>query len=123
MLSAIISTFAAISLTYYIRHLLFALAVFLFAMHQITQNEAESPRALFGAIALLNTLLYPYSRLTQQALIDNIAGDHIFIMPMVFRLFPKAMAMGACWGLAIFIAPVNLVYLFVVSRRDAPTAS
>ena len=68
------------------------------------------------AIALLliaiNTLLYPYARFVYESTIDYIMGDSIFVFNIFFLLVAKIMTIAFCFGAAILIAPIGLIYLY-----------
>jgi hypothetical protein len=111
-------TFGGLAPSYYFRHLVFGLifpAMFLFA---ISRSPHPTPFAAYMVLAV-NTLLYPYARFVYEGVIGFIMGDNLLIVNLFLMLFVKLMTMAVCWGLALFIAPVGLLYLFIHHSRAA----
>lgn len=61
---------------------------------------------------VVSTLLYPYSRFVYESIIGFVMGGNVFFVNAIFMLFTKFVTMAMCWGLAIFVAPVGLAYLY-----------
>ena len=111
-------TFGGLSTQYYVRQFLFGLifpALMLFAM---THSKTPHPLS-FSVIATLalNTFLYPYSRFVYESVVNYIMGGNLFFLNALIVLFTKLVTMMLCWALAIFIAPIGLVYLYFHHSR------
>jgi len=51
-------------------------------------------------------------------LMDFIFGENVFFVNAIFLLFTKFMTMLFCWGLAVFIAPIGLGYLYFYHTKN-----
>jgi len=76
----------------------------------------------YGSVifAVVNTLLYPYSRWVYENVIGYIMGNNVFFVNAVLMLIVKIITIVACWSFAMFVAPIGLVYLFF---RNSPKNS
>ncbi|MGY4527833.1 hypothetical protein [Pseudomonas sp. UBA4617] len=106
-------TFGGLTPSYYIRQLFFGA---LFAA-LILGLAANSPTGLSGKpglllMAVVSTLLYPYSRFVYESVVGFIMGNNVFFVNALFMLAVKVFTMALCWSMAIFIAPVGLAYLY-----------
>ncbi|MGS7253107.1 hypothetical protein HG549_10160 [Pseudomonas sp. SK] len=106
-------TFGGLTPSYYIRQLFFGA---LFAA-LILGFAANSPTGLTGKpglllMAVVSTLLYPYSRFVYESVVGFIMGNNVFFVNALFMLSVKVFTMALCWSMAIFIAPVGLAYLY-----------
>ncbi|MHA6575420.1 hypothetical protein [Pseudomonas yamanorum] len=120
MQSVLVKAFGGLTTSYYIRQLLFGLifAVLFIAM------LASSPGGVWAksgmiVFALICSLLYPYSRFVYESIVGYIMGENVFFVNALLMLAVKVFTMSLCWSLAIFIAPVGLVYLFFRNLRAA----
>ena len=124
--SVIQRSFGGLTASYYFRNLFFALLLFVPMMFLVWSKTAQvKPGALGAAVGItiiygISAALYPYSRFVYERVVGFILGDNIFSVPAVIFLSVKLMTMVACYGLAIFIAPVGLIYLYL---RNSGTAS
>lgn len=122
MHSVIAKTFGGLTLQYYIRSFLFGLIfpVLIFFMATARDTPATGSSVSIGEYFFFSvtTLLYPYSRFVYESVIDYITGDNVFIVNAFAMLTVKFFTMLLCWLLAIFIAPVGLLYLFIRHSRD-----
>lgn len=62
--------------------------------------------------AIVNSLLYPYSRFAYESAVNFFVGKNIFFGNAILILGVKLITMMICWSMAIFIAPIGLVYLY-----------
>lgn len=107
----ITKTFGGLSRQYYIRQFLFGLLFPAFLCFIASRN----PNAIGANVIILlmvNTLLYPYSRFVYESIVGFIMGKNVFFVNAFFMLCVKFITMAICWGLAIFIAPIGLAYLY-----------
>jgi len=109
----IAKTFGGLSLQYYFRQFLFGLIfpVLIYFMMSWSANANPVSLAVIG-VMLINTVLYPYSRFVYEGIVGFVVGQNMFWVNALFLLFVKLMTMALCWGLAIFVAPVGLAYLY-----------
>ncbi|QCI10679.1 hypothetical protein E6B08_04320 [Pseudomonas putida] len=111
--------FGSMKSGYYFRQLVFgAILGALF----ITGKIKSSPDLPLGeiAMALVSTVLYPYSRFVYESIVGFIMGNNLFVVPGLILLLVKFFTMIMCWFLAIFIAPLGLAYIYWKVGR--PTA-
>ncbi|MBK9393302.1 MAG: hypothetical protein IPN40_05185 [Uliginosibacterium sp.] len=107
----IAKTFGGLSTQYYLRQFVFGLLIP--AMLYFLFSQAKQPIQIsLVIVAVINSLLYPYSRFVYESVIGFLMGDNVFIVNAVFMLFVKAMTIAICWSAAIFIAPIGLAYLY-----------
>ncbi|MFJ2549525.1 hypothetical protein ACIOVF_24105 [Pseudomonas sp. NPDC087612] len=111
-------TFGGLTPSYYIRQLIFGS---LFAAFIIFMKARSPSGVTFDAIslALVCTLLYPYSRFVYESVIGYIMGSNVFFVNAALMLTVKVITMLMCWFFAIFIAPVGLAYLYWHHSRQA----
>lgn len=105
-------TFGGLSKQYYFRQLFFAVLMSAFFI-AIGFRQKDGSIAI-GAILMLfvSTFLYPYSRFVYESIIEFIIGNNTFFVNAIFMMFVKIFTMLVCFMLAIFIAPVGLLYLY-----------
>lgn len=122
MNSIITKTFGGLTKQYYVRHFVFGLifAAF-FVFMQVTQPKEFSEAAPLFLIVALNTFLYPYARFVYDSIIRFIMGETLLITALLPALFFKIITMALCWGLAIFIAPLGLAYLYFFHSKKSNT--
>ncbi|WLG99333.1 hypothetical protein [Pseudomonas beijingensis] len=113
-------TFGGLTTSYYIRQFLFGL-VFTVMIISLAANGPGGIDAKPGLIvlAIINTLLYPYSRFVYESVVGYIMGNNVFFVNALFMLIVKVFTMAMCWSFAIFVAPVGLAYLFWRNSRSA----
>lgn len=68
---------------------------------------------------IINTVLYPYSRFAYESIVDFVIGNNMFFVNAIFMIFTKIITMLLCFGLAIFIAPLGLIYLYFYHSRNS----
>lgn len=104
-------TFGGLSRKYYTRQFLFGLVIFAFLARALIMHPSHVP---FWIVCLLiaNTLLYPYARFGWECVVGFLFGRTVLAVPLLVLLVVKACTMALCWGYALFIAPVSLIYLY-----------
>lgn len=118
MQSFFAKSFGGLNRSYYVRQFLFgaAFAALIFWVVGSAQGgQGVKPGLVF--YALINTLLYPYSRFVYESIVGYVMGNNMFFVNALLMLFVKAITMSLCWTMAIFVAPVGLVYLFWRNSR------
>lgn len=104
-------TFGGLTPSYYIRQLFFG-ALFA-ALVVYMKSRTPSGIGLDSlSLAVVCTLLYPYSRFVYESAIGFILGQNVFFVNALLMLAVKVFTMFLCWFLALFIAPVGLAYLY-----------
>lgn len=110
-------TLGGLTKTYYFRQLFFGslfLVLFIW-MSMLPHPEGSDPRPgsmLIMILFVINTLLYPYSRFVYERIVGFVLGDNVFFGPAIVMMGMKIITMFLCWGFAIFIAPIGLLYLY-----------
>tara|TARA_B100000768_G_C11067482_1_gene285114 strand:+ start:165 stop:524 length:360 start_codon:yes stop_codon:yes gene_type:complete len=112
-------TFGGLSKEYYFRQLFFAL-LFLTLFYFIATSSPKEMATPYAIIAMfsLNTLLYPYARFVYEKIVGFILGDNTFFVDAILMLVVKLFTMLMCWSMAIFIAPVGLIYLYFYHSKN-----
>lgn len=117
----IAKTFGGLSAQYYIRQLLFGLIFPALIYFMATQASSPQPMSMsMIAFLIINSVLYPYSRFVYESIIGFIMGENMFVVNALFMLVIKLFTMALCWCLAIFIAPVGLLYLYYHHSKSIP---
>lgn len=111
-------TFGGLDKTYYFRHLVFgvALSVLFIFLGGRTNHGLD---IAFISMAIINTLLYPYSRFVYESVVGFIMGNNVFYNYAIVMLIAKLFTMIMCWGFSIFIAPVGLLYLYYYHTKNS----
>jgi len=105
--------FGGLSKEYYFRQLFFALLfpIFFYFVATSSPKEMATPYAII-AVFSINTLLYPYSRFVYEKVVGFVLDENTFFVNALLMLIVKAFTMTICWTMAVFIAPVGLIYLY-----------
>ena len=111
-------TFAGLSTGHYFRHLFFGILLAVLSIYMVTQGGKIS--IPLGAMVWLavSVLLYPYSRYVYESIFNFIIGDNQFIVNAWFSMTLKVVMMFFCYMLAVFVAPVGLVFLYFYNSRQ-----
>ena len=114
-------TFGGLSRPYYFRHFVFGLLFPIFIFWMLSHAKPGSgghafPFALI-AIAIFNTLLYPYARFVYEGVIGFVMGTNVLFVNVFVALWWKVVTMALCWCFAIFVAPIGLGYLYFRHSR------
>ncbi len=104
-------TFGGLSMQYYIRNFLFGSLFTALLIYSFLQSNKPIEIGLIGVV-IVNTFLYPYSRFVYESIVSFILGDNVFFVNTIVILFVKAMTMALCWGFAVMVAPIGLIYLY-----------
>ena len=111
-MSAVVkNTFGGLSSQYYVRQLFFSLVFLTFFMLTLDGVSYRLPMGMLAVVGV-NTFLYPYSRYAYESIVGVIVGQNVSYANTTFALLVKLITMGVCWGFAIFIAPIELAYLY-----------
>jgi hypothetical protein len=117
MLSVINRTFPGLPARVYFRHLVFSFLIVAFLWTIMSSTAAPLPTFAY-VLLLVNTLLYPFARFIYERAVGFVLGENMFVVPAFFLFFGKAMTMGLCWGLAMFLGPLGMLYLYAQRRLD-----
>ena len=102
----------------YFRHLLFGLMFPLLTYFSLRDHLYPPPLLPTCALVAANTLLYPYARFIYESVVTFFLGENLFYVNSGVLLFCKFLTMLLCWFFALFIAPIGLLYLYVVHSRE-----
>ena len=105
-------TFGGLAPAYYFRHFVFGL-MFPAFVYLGVMDQPETPRWHFYGYVLVSTLLYPYSRFIYERVVEFVLGSNVFYLNGWIFLFWKLATMAVCWALAMAIAPIGLLYLYI----------
>ena len=116
----IAKTFGGLSRQYYLRQLFFGslFPLLMLGMVNLGSKPLGFPPAMV-IVCLVNTLLYPYSRFVYEGVVGFIMGNNVLYGNAFLFMFFKYMTMALCWGGAIFIAPVGLIYLYFHHSKNS----
>lgn len=112
-----IKTFGGLVLAYYLRQLFFGA---LFGIGFLYMLSGAMSFKLIVA-ALINTLLYPYSRFVYESIVGFIMGNNVFFFQgklFFVYWFVKFATMWLCWAGAFFVAPIGLIYLYFRNSQN-----
>lgn len=118
MKSVFWKTFGGLSAPYYFRHFLFGLMFPAFLYFSLRDNPHPPPPLTVYLFVITSSVLYPYSRFAYEGVVSFVLGDNFFLINIWVMLLAKFLTMFACWLLAVFIAPVGLIYLYVHHSRE-----
>ena len=117
MLTFFKKTFGGLFTSYYIRQFLFGLIFVVFICYTMfIANQGVKWVALL--IVAINQILYPYSRFVYESIVGYIMGNNVIFANLYLIFVVKLMTMALCWGFAIFIAPIGLVYLYFYHSKQ-----
>jgi len=71
----------------------------------------------FVAFAALNTLLFPFAKLVWDELRNLVFGNNVIFVNALLLFAFKWIVNGLLWALAIFVAPVGILYLWFRTRH------
>lgn len=83
------------------------LAVCLWAM-----NGQEAGLYMYTYV-FVSFLLFPFSSILWDDLINTIMDGNTFILPIYFFVVWKIIKVTILYGFAVFIAPIGLIYVYV----------
>jgi hypothetical protein len=111
MSSIFARTFGALTRKYYLSQ--FMIGGTLAAIFIIKMNSGTHSLPIFAIILIaINALLYPYARYVYESTINYLMGDTLFVFNIFFLMIAKLMTIAFCFGAAILIAPIGLIYLY-----------
>ena len=112
----VLDVFKGLTREYFFRQLFFGVVVGSLFIYMSLQGE--NPRYDLVITSIISTLLYPYSRFTYETIMNFILGNNIFIHNALIFMLWKALTMILCWFLAIFIAPVGLIFIYFHQKKQ-----
>lgn len=102
--------FGGLNKPYYMRQLVFGIILGL--VYAAGKWRTDSLDLVELLVAIISTLLYPYSRFVYESVVGFFLGRNVLVTSGLIMMLLKVWIMIACWFLAIFIAPVGLAYLY-----------
>lgn len=113
MKTILAKTFGGLDKAYYFRQLFFGALLPAFIIFMTIQNPTAKPMPVSAMFYLgLNTLLYPYSKFVWDSVTDFLMGNTVITLALPLFLLVKLFTIVICWGLAIFISPIGLAWLW-----------
>ncbi|MBN2479344.1 MAG: hypothetical protein JXA94_03870 [Parachlamydiales bacterium] len=114
----IMDLFKGLSKEYYFRQLFFGFLMFSAMVFLINQGKGIDKQ--FGLIVfwLISTFLYPYARFAYESIVEFFVGNNVFFTNAIFFMIVKVLTMFLCWGFAIFIAPIGLLFIYLHQRKE-----
>ncbi len=109
--------FKGLTTGYFFRQLFFG-ALIAGLIIYIDLQGGMPPKYELIAMAIVNTILYPYSRFAYESIMEFILGNNIFIHNSLVFFMWKFITMTLCWALAIFIAPIGLFFIFFYQKKQ-----
>lgn len=113
-------TFGGLKREYLIRQyffaIMFAVAITMFltwAEQEATKDPDAGMTWTFYFFLVVDTILYPYSRWVYETVLGFILGRNLFIAPLDTFFLVKLFTMAICFGLAIWIAPIGLMVIYI----------
>ncbi len=110
-------TFRGLTASYYIRQLVFGVAIG-FALVFLMSGGFKNITVGLVIFAIISTLLYPYSRFVYESIANFIFGNNVFFVNAIWLLAVKFVTMSICWAGAIGIAPIGLAYLYFYHTKN-----
>lgn len=117
MISFLQKTFGGLSTAYYVRHFFFG-ALLTALLIYVSLNGQQPVDIGFYFFAIINTLLYPYARFVWESCANFILGNNIMVVNVWLILLTRLFTIALCWCLAMFIAPVGLIYLYFHHEKN-----
>lgn len=113
-------TFGGLTLSYYIRNLFFGVIIFIVVFSILSNSKDEALSLGIGNLSFLiiTTLLYPYSRFVYESIANFIMGNNTFLVNIGLMIIVKFVTIIICWAMAIFIAPIGLIYLYFYHNKN-----
>ncbi len=114
-------TIGGLSAKYYFRNFVFGLIISAIGIFNILVTEELDPIVLAAVLAFfaINTLLYPYSRFVYESIVNFVMGENVFYVNALIMLLVKFFTMLLCWGWAVLIGPIGLLYLYIRQRKGS----
>ncbi len=114
-------TFGGLNAYYYFRHFFFGLVFASFMIVMVSTNKNSSAMSIFETKALLivifNTALYPYAHLVFEKITNFILGENEIWTGLLIVITMKVLWTSVLWMLAIFLAPIGLIYLYFLNSK------
>lgn len=106
--------FSGLNTQYYFRQLFFATGM---ALIFLLGGWGKFALRDFLLIAV-SVPLYPYSRFVYESVVRFVMGENIFFTNVFIFFVLKIATMLLCFFLAVFIAPLGLIYLYLYVKGN-----
>lgn len=93
-----------------------ALVMFMVFGSGETTSSTREPWG-FVFFAVVNTALFPFAKLVWDQMRNLVLGNNVVWMNAFFLLIAKWIINGMIWTMAIFVAPLGLLYLWFRTRN------
>lgn len=107
-------TLYGLTLSYYVRQLIIGCVIGGSLDLIMLQMHPNIPMAIFFGV---KALLFPCARFVVHSVIGFMQGATLFIVPAIFLLLVKVVLIMVCWKMAIILAPVGMIGLFIYHSR------
>jgi hypothetical protein len=109
-------SFDGLTADYYIRHIIPGAMIPLLVLGTAGPRALSIPSSLYIA-GIANTLLYPYARFACERFVGFVMSFNVLVVNWILDLSGnvltvKVLTFAFCWGVAIALAPIGLVYLY-----------
>ena len=113
-------TFGGLTSSYYFSNLFFGAIIFIVLFSILSNSKDEALSLGIGNLSFLiiTTLLYPYSRFVYESIANFIMGNNVFFVNIGLMFIVKFLTTIICWAMAIFIAPIGLIYLYFYHNKN-----
>lgn len=111
-------SFGGLTSQYYFRNLIYAFVIAAFFCSIASLGDTPLSFRLWFVLTV-NTFLYPYSRYVYEKIIIFLTGDGVIVTKTFIGISVMLFTVLLCWSFAVFIAPVGLVYLYILNSKTA----
>ena len=114
--------FGGIDRTFLVRSYLIAAAFSAVYLYMYYGSETDSSvggirvNAPLISFLIVNSLLFPFSKLLYNELRGFVFGDSLFIMPVIVLYPAKLIINTALFAFSMFLAPIGLLYVWWRTR-------
>jgi len=108
--------FGSVDRAYLIRAYIISFAIFAFYA-AIFSRGTHTIYPSAWAFLIVNTILFPFSKLVWDEIMSLLLGRNMFILPAIFLMFAKLIINVALWAGAIFVAPLGILWLWYRTRE------
>lgn len=113
--------FGALRPAYMIRAYVIGFALFAFMAWVRSHGPSDASNYLLIGYFLVCSLIFPFAKFVWDEVMALLMGRNFFIMPAIFLIPLKVLVNGLLWTMAIFVAPLGILYLwFRTGDANAP---
>lgn len=91
----------------------YVIGIAILALYAVILSRGADPiPSPIWFILIVNTILFPFSKLVWDEIMSLLLGRNIFFLPAIFLMFAKLLINVALWAGAIFVAPLGILWLW-----------